>query len=261
MRNFGKIKNVYNSILVEGLYRKDAEKKATFQKYVKAIKENEILRTQFQVYRNIESRVESDDTKAREYVKENIELMKKFDLKAIEEANNSLMVDILFESDADYEMKELHEEIANLIFTKKNAKNIDSIIESTANVVGFIKENVEVEPIKEDVIPTSFLSNIAIEKFNEKYSDLSEEEKSVFKSLLEGDESVKEETFLSIVRECVDVIDDKLSESDMDTKGKLLSVKDKLLRMNYVNESFITDIGKVMSLKADLAVSEDNDEE
>lgn len=259
MQNFGKIKNTYNSILVEGIFRKDAEKKALFQKYVKAIKENKILRTQFQVYRNIESRIESDDTKAREYVKENIELMKQFSKKDIMEANKMLANGITL-SDSDYTQKELHEEIANLIFTDKNAKNIDSIMESTARVVNFIKENVEPEPLQEDLVPTSFLTSIAVEKFNEKYSELSEEEKIVLKSLVEGGDDVKKETFTTLVRECIDLVDVKLAESDLDTKDKLLKVKDKLLRMEYVNESFITDIGKVMNLKFDLQSENDNEE-
>lgn len=255
MRNFGKIKNIYNSILVEGMYRKDPKKKALFKKYLKTIKENKILRTQFQVYRNIESKVESDDSSAREYVKENIELLKKFKKKDIIEANMLLVSDILYEVDEDYDKKELHEEITNLIFTDKNPKNIDSIMESTSKIVDVIKENVEVEPIKEDVIPTKILTSISVEKFNERYSDLSEEEKRVLKSLINGNDNIKEETLKTLVGECIDLVDNQLDGVNVETKAKLLEVKDKLLRMKYDEESFITDIGKVMDLKTDLSAS------
>ena len=41
VQNFGKIKNVYNEILVESVVTKNKDKKDLFKSYVKTIKENE----------------------------------------------------------------------------------------------------------------------------------------------------------------------------------------------------------------------------
>lgn len=258
MQNFGKIKNAYNDILVEGMYKKDVSKKSKFQEYIKAIKESKILKTQYQVYRNIEKKVESDEYKATQYVKENIELLSKFSKKEIMEANAKLAQAVMFEQDGevDYNHKELHEEITKLIFTNKNASNIDSIIESTDKIVNFIKSNKTPETIKEDLIPTSILSNIAIEKYNEEYENLSESDKEVVRTLLEGDSEKINESITNIIRECIDLVDEQLEDSDLETKDKLLRTKDKLMRMKPTNESFIGDISKLIDLRDSLSDTE-----
>ena len=46
-----------------------------------------------------------------------------------------------------------------------------------------------------------------------------------------------------------DLLNNKLSESDLDIKEKLLNAKDKLLRMVYNKETYNTDISKVYQLK------------
>ena len=78
MQNFGKIKNAFNELLAEGLSSKNPESKLLFKKYIKAIKENEILKTQFLVISNIENKVETNREKATEFVKENLALFSKF---------------------------------------------------------------------------------------------------------------------------------------------------------------------------------------
>jgi hypothetical protein len=261
MQNFGKIKNIYNETLVDGIYKKDAEKKSIFQEYVKAINKSDILKTQFQVFKNIENKVEVDEYKATQYVKENIELLKKFNKKDIIEANQKLASGILFEQGVNFEYKleGLHEEITKLIFTDKNANNIDKVLESLERVVDYIKNNGDKEELQENLIPTGILSDIAIEKFNDKYSDISEDEKRMLKSILDGDEDSKKDAFTSTIRECIDLVDGQLSESDLTTKEKMLKVKDKLLRMEYLEESFIADMGSVIELKNSLIDDADSE--
>ena len=58
MQNFGKIKNHFNSLLVEAIATKDEKKKKLFKEYVKAIKNDEILKAQFLIYNNIEDKSE-----------------------------------------------------------------------------------------------------------------------------------------------------------------------------------------------------------
>src|SRR5215208_2134793 len=94
MQNFGKIKNNINSLLVEGIIKKDDKQKKTFKNYIKLIKENKTLKTQFLVFSNIENKIESDKFKANEFVKENIEFLKSFDSKTIFECNEMLIKSI-----------------------------------------------------------------------------------------------------------------------------------------------------------------------
>ena len=90
---------------------------------------------------------------------------------------------------------------------------------------------------------------MVINKFNTKYENISEDEKKIIKSILNGSEEDKKNLHTEMVRECVDTIDSKLDESDINLKGKLLSAKDKLLRMSYNEETYTSDISKIYNLK------------
>ena len=70
MQNFGKITNAFNGVLAEGLVSKDTNNKQIFKKYIKTIKENEILKTQFLVYNNIENKIEKNEFKANLFLQQ-----------------------------------------------------------------------------------------------------------------------------------------------------------------------------------------------
>ena len=69
------------------------------------------------------------------------------------------------------------------------------------------------------------------------------------KTILESDKSKEPEVLKNMIRECVDTVNVKLTESSMDTKEKLLAVKDKLLRMDYSSDTFVSDITKCIELQ------------
>jgi succinate dehydrogenase flavin-adding protein (antitoxin of CptAB toxin-antitoxin module) len=97
------------------------------------------------------------------------------------------------------------------------------------------------------------LSSILVEKYNERYSELTESTKEALKVLIESTDEEKIEVYNKINRECIDLIDSKLVESDLDTKDRLLKVKDKLLRNTIeINEEFPKNISKLVELKVTL---------
>ena len=93
-----------------------------------------------------------------------------------------------------------------------------------------------------------------VEKFNEKYVDLlSESEKDIFKLVTNSDSNGKMEFYQNNVTECVDLLNLKLNEDcTIEEKDKYLRVKDKLLRYKYNEDTFISEITKITSLKKTL---------
>jgi hypothetical protein len=249
-KNFGHIKSVYNTLLAESVMSEDKPKKDLFKNYVKSLKENEILKTQFLVYTNIEQKVEKDINKANMFVKENIDLFSKYDKKEIFEANSKLVQNLLFEKDVLDDKKELYESISTLIFTSKSPENIDVIVEATSKIIDYIINNKE-KVISESIeLPNSMLTTIMVEKYNQKYSTLDESEKQILKVLIESTDEQKKEVYGKVVRECIDLINEKLEGSDLETKDKLLRVKDRLLNdKQEINEDFIKNISKIIDLK------------
>lgn len=257
MKNFGLIKNCFNSILSENIGRNSTEVKALFKSYLKLIKENEILKTQFLIYKNIEDKIELSESNAVEFVKQNIALMSKFSNKEIKEANNLLESKIpssfkLEEAYVNEELKDLHENISKLILTNKSASNIDEIVEATLDVAKYINKN-EARVITEDLgIPNSLLSNIAVDKFNEKYETLDESYKTAVKLIMESDIKARGEFFSESVKTCLGLINTKLKDSDSTVKESLLAAKENLLGREFNDETFVKDISKILELSEDL---------
>ena len=249
IKNFGKIKNTYNNVLIESITSKKDEDKALFKNYIRTIKKDEILKEQFLIYNNIENKVESDRIKAIEYVKESIALLTKYPKESIIESNGKLISDIVFEFDVDYDKKDLHEAITALVFTEKNAKNLDTILEATEKIVDYIMTNKPKEVTEGLDVPNSLLLTLSVDNFNEEYKDLSESEKAIVSVMIESTDEEKEKLFKDTNTECLTLVNSKLEESDINAKEKLLSVKERLLSQMYNSETFIKDITKLIELK------------
>tara|TARA_R110002050_G_scaffold79261_11_gene169395 strand:- start:2238 stop:3029 length:792 start_codon:yes stop_codon:yes gene_type:complete len=261
MKNFGKIKNSFNILLSESITLKKNEGKTLFKGYVKQIKENKILSTQFLIYKNIEDMVEENETKIIELIKENISLMDKYSTKEIEKANNSLFEGYLSGKEfgdiygSNEKLKALHEDISKLILTKRKANTINDIVDATYRVSEYIKGK---KPKSNDNIseglnvPNSMITSVFVEKFNEKYKDLNESELKVVNLVVESTSEEKEEFYKDTIRDCITLIDETLVSSDLLVKESLLAAKDNLLRREYNDDKFIKDITKILNLKKDL---------
>jgi hypothetical protein len=255
MNNFGTIKSTYNILLAEGIAKKTSDGKVAFKNYIRTIKENKALRTQFDVYYSIETKVESDKFKASEYVNECISLLDIFSKKEIKDVNLKLTENKMFDTieiKLDATKVKLYEDINTLIFTKKSPSNIDKIVDAKSGIVDYILNNKKIEINEWNGLPNSIISEIAVDKFNERYADLSESEMNVISVIMGVNESDKEELYKTSIKECLDIINNTLIESSGDIKEKLLSTKENLLNRNYNNETFILDISKIIELKNNL---------
>jgi len=249
MENFGKLKNIFNTILAEGISEKNDTKKTLFKKYIKMLKENKVLKTQFDVYTKIESMVEENELKATEKIKKILESLKDYDKKSIFESNQKL-----FELskggniEEDYNEKSLHENISNLIFSK----DVDTYVDSLHETVQFVKTNIIKEEVKGNGVSNELLATIAIDKFNETYAELDESMMKVVKTILESDKESREDLLKEGVKDCISLINEKLKDADVTIKESLLAAKENLLDRTYNADTFENDITKILNLKNDL---------
>ena len=120
-------------------------------------------------------------------------------------------------------------------------------------IIDYIKNNKTKTVNKSFDLPNSMLSKIMVDKYNEKYASLSETEKKILKVLINSEDVKKKEVYSNVIRECLDMINEKLNGSDLDTKDKLLRVKDKLLNDKVeIDEDFSKNISKLLELKNSL---------
>ena len=93
-----------------------------------------------------------------------------------------------------------------------------------------------------------------VEKYNQKYSDLTNEDKEVVKILISNDNNKKNEFYQKEVNECVGIIDNLIQISEGEEKEKLLKVKTKLQEEEKEIEGhkFLDKISKLIELKNSL---------
>ena len=250
MNNFGNIKDTFKNLVIESVIKKNDKGKKLFSKFLKTIKENETLKNQYLIYSNLQNTKFDDSVEAREFVKENISLLKKLNKEHITKGND-FFIKLLKGNEIIKENDSFYKDILFLVESEITPFNVKKVNESTNNIVRLMLEKEEVEEVVTESIdlPPSVLTKLAVNKFNSKYSDITETEKEIIKTVLNGSNENKEETFNKLKRECIDTIDNKLNEnSDLDLKDKLLKVKDKLLNTNFSLDNFNTDISKIYDL-------------
>lgn len=250
MSNFGNIKDTFKNLVIESTIKKDNKGKKLFSKFLKTIKENQTLKDQYLIYSNLQNSKFDDGVEAREFVNENISLLKDLNEEHINKGNE-FFLKVLKGNEIVKENQEFYNKITFLVNTKKTPSNIKKVNESINHIVRVMLEKEEVEEVVTESIdlPPSVLTKLAVNKFNSRYSNISESEKEIIKTVLNGSDEDKEEIFNKLKRECINTIDNKLNESsDLDLKDKLLKVKDKLLTTNFSLENFKTDIGKIYDL-------------
>lgn len=258
MQNFGQINETFKNILVDSIITKDDNGKKIFKAYVKALKENSVLRTQYDVYNKLESKVNEENQPEHNamFVDECISVLQKLGKDKINETNNNLVkflkkygYDVYGD---DYEFKTLHEHIINAAFLERNAKNVNKVIESKLFLKEHSKvtENVSVKEI--EPYSNKMLVPLIKKKFNDKYANLTELQKKVIKLSINGTDDAKKEIYTTTIKECVELVNSQLQECTIEQKDTLLQVKDKLLRYEFESDKFASDMSEMDYLKTTL---------
>lgn len=259
--NFGTIKNIYAKFLINSYItesQKDLNKK-NYKNFIKLISESPILRTQFIVYKNIENGYFSSEVSAVEYLKENISLFDTFNKKNIIKENQKLVKNLTstYKKVGSIPNNRIHEALHNLIILEKKAETINQLHESFETVKNWLttpKEKISESTPKTKVNPKNFL-NIVTQKYNEKYSNISEEEKKVLKTILSKNNKEKESLLKDMVKESIGLINNSLKDfsNNLSIKEKLLEAKDVIYSLEYDEKTFKEDILKVYNLKTSLS--------
>ena len=267
--NFGTIKDIYAKFLIDSHLKEsyDGRSRNKYKNYIKNITENSILRSQFIVYKNIENGYFSSEISAVEYLKENISLFDRFTKKDIISENEKLgnkMITVYkgykvpgSDLPLPYQKTtDIHEAISNLITLEKTAENINRIHESFEFVKNWLLTPKTLsEDVKKPSINADKFLTIAVDKYNEKYSTLSEEDKKIIKTIMSNNNQEKENLLKIMVKESVVLINNALKEygSSIDVKTKLLEAKDVVYNLEFNEETYKDDITKIYDLKKSLS--------
>jgi len=171
MENFGNIKDTFKGIVIESVLKKDKNGKKLFSKFIRIIKEDNILSDQYLIYKNLQTKKFDDPSEAKDYIKENILLLKTLDKKKLEKGNKKLF-NLLNGKDIVKENNEFYNHIKILVETEKTTSTIEKINDSINHIKRLMLEkDVEIKNDRIDSeLPPSVLTKIAVNKFNDKYN-------------------------------------------------------------------------------------------
>lgn len=248
--NIGIVNLVVSKKLRDAYFNKDLieESKHITNNFLGIVKNSPILQLEFKVFNNIETKHIENDVAATRYIDNNIKLFEIYTINEIEREHKKLFQFLNEDVNVDDNKVKLYIAINNLI--KESLSNygdvdVDNIHESFELILNHIKkpklvENQTSEIINEDVI------EIAVDKFNEKYKSLSEEEKTLVMTLIESGEEEKKELLEQYKTESLTLLEGLNKDTIKDNITKAIQ---KIKEMSYNSKTINDDIIGLFELK------------
>jgi len=223
--------------------------------FIGLLKESDLLKTELEIFNNIENKHIPNEDLAIKYIDENINLMKAKGYtkeKFLEE--NSKFTPLVEQAGVGSSVKdELYKNINTLIYESlqgKKTTNVNKLHDSFVYVLEHVKNNkeqvVETVTVPSDIVTHDFLIKKAIQDFNKKYSGvLSEHEMTVLNSIINETTEKRKTTFNSIKEKALNELNNVKGEFKI---NKTLDIKEQRELDQYlskVNES----INKISTLQ------------
>lgn len=271
--NFGALKDTIYNISYKQLVKESKVDISSdvLRTFVNEMRENPILKIQFLVYKNLESGYYKKETLAERYINQNLKLIENFEWNEILNTNKRIRHKLL--EDVHVEGAEgkdkLYESIHTLIksVTQKGYRELDKSQDAYDYLLEYLMKDKSTSPdINENaesekdeypkILSWQFVTNMAVNRFNERYAHLNENEKQLVKMLL-SPEQTKKNHFLDLKNENLtkindilfsDKTDNSIRETVMKFKSKIESLDENKLSQAEIDESLIN----LMELKESL---------
>lgn len=243
-----KLKDSYfNNNLIE-------ESKAFTSDFFSVVRNSPILQLEFKVFDDIENKLIENELLATRYIDNSIKLFEVYTIQEIDaeraKLNRFIGEEIV---PIDNDRVKLYEAIDELItesLSSYDAINVDKIHESFVTVLNHIREpkkalleNVEVEEVNDEII------ELAVGKYNEKYSSLNEDDKALLQQLIKSNDHEKEVLLETYKKEGLALLENVIDDS---VKENIKKSIDKIKGMKYDKEKVVDDIISLHELKKDL---------
>ena len=243
--NFG----ILNHIIEESLPELFKNNKPVVAKIMKTIKEDKNLVNQFRFYQTLKN---FNGDNSVEFVKESLSLVSESIDKASARKSASKLSKIMLENNIipsamlDKKIKTFYEDCDYLLTKKKRISNLTEMEDRTKAVSKYINDNKKT--LTEDKKSTLTLIDDYEKSLNDK---LTNEERSLVKDIIDfktpGINERKEKMFNQLKKECLDKVNEMISESSEDEKLK--SLKEQLDKKMFCEDNIVKDIAKLLEIR------------
>ena len=234
------------------------ESKELTNSFYSIIKNSPILKTQLNVFNNLENKSINNDVIATRYIDENISIFNRFTKEEVLNENKKLEN---YQIDGfECNNSKLYESIFNLILhnTKSDdLPNVDQIHESFVIVLDHIKTEKNEIINESNGIDFNYIHfsseeviGLALKKFNEKYNNLDESERKILYAMTFGDDSEKQNVFESLKSESLELLENVDKHGIQD---KINETIERINSMKFSNEDCIKNTISLYELKKNLS--------
>jgi hypothetical protein len=219
------------------------ESKQITEDFFNVVKNSPILQLEFKVFNNIETKHIENDLAATRYIDNNIKLFEVYTNREIEKEHEKLLPFLTEDVQVDDDKVQLYIAINNLIkesLSNSEEIDVDDIHESFEIVLSHVKtpktqDSEKPEFINEDVI------EIAVNKFNEKYDSLAEDDKTLFLTLIKSTPSEKETLLESYKNESMALLEGINKDTVKDSVTKAIQkIKEMMFNPKTVDDDIIS---------------------
>jgi hypothetical protein len=231
-----KLKDAYfNNALVE-------ESKKLTNDFLFIVKKSPILQLEFKVFNNIENKHIENDLAATRYIDNNIKLFDVYTLDEIEKEHENLKSFLTEDIQVDDNKVNLYIAIGNLIRESLSCYDkidVDDIHESFTLVLNHVKNAKQsltesVDMINDDVI------EIAVNKFNERYESLEENDRNLFNELVKANDDEKSELLEKYKSENLIILESINKETAKENIAKAIQkIKEMKFNLQTVDDDII----------------------
>lgn len=227
--NIGIANLVLSNILRESYFSNEflSESKHVASEFIDQVKNSPILQLEFKVFDNLENKNINNDVLATRYIDNNIKLFEVYTLDEIKTENKKI--------EKFVDLKVINESVGKLDENKVNLYNaigilieeslkpsdevdVDQIHESFNYVLDHLKKDKRVKTSEIEEVINENVIEIAVDKFNEKYSQtLSENDRELIKLLIKSTPEEKKNLFEEYKNENVELLN-SLEESKYSDK-------------------------------------------
>lgn len=255
--NVGIVKMIILNKLNESLLNEKSlhDLKELSTNFCNTVNSSPLLKLEYKLFENLSNKSIENDVVATRYIDNMVKLFENYSIEEINSEHNKLN-EFISESDLSNistKVLSLNESIHNLVtesLKKDNSVDIDLLHESFTNVLGHIKSNkidpVIVENKNNDNVLNKDVVNIAINKFNEKYDMLGEDDKTLLTLLTKSTKEEKKSLFENYK---IDVKSILTNLKNDETKDKIDESLSKIDKMDYNNKTINDDIITLYELK------------
>jgi hypothetical protein len=260
--NYGLLKAALFNKLTESLTKNDEINNAEYIDFFQVVKSDAFLQLENILYKNLLNKYipASEENSAVRYIDENINLFKNFNRKDLKKAHSKLQefakkINPNYQPNSGKLLKAIDILLyESLQFDKTDVPNIDALHDAYETVLSHIKipknqsSDSKLSKLKISLKETVLKS--AINKFNEKYAHLNEDDRKLIMVLVNPNNKAKQDLFESLKNETYDKLKKSLESASEAVQDKIKSSMKKIEKMQFNEQSVTKDIVNLHQLNS-----------